>query len=64
MKFIAVSLLLLLPSVLGATPTTEIQDGQTGTLMVLPPQATETGLRRIPGIYSLDDGKQTLTSII
>ncbi|KAF7354113.1 Cloroperoxidase [Mycena venus] len=31
-----------------ATPTTEVQDGQTGTLMVLPPQATETGLKQIP----------------
>ncbi|KAJ6574393.1 Chloroperoxidase [Mycena capillaripes] len=28
--------------------TTEVQDGQTGTLMVLPPQATETGLKQIP----------------
>ncbi|KAJ6589959.1 Chloroperoxidase [Mycena vulgaris] len=30
------------------SPTTEIQDGQTGTLIVLPPQATETGLKQIP----------------
>ncbi|KAJ7747761.1 Chloroperoxidase [Mycena metata] len=30
------------------TPTTEVQDGQTGTLIVLPPQATETGLKQIP----------------
>ncbi|KAJ7496831.1 Chloroperoxidase [Mycena latifolia] len=28
--------------------TTEVQDGQTGTLIVLPPQATETGLKQIP----------------
>ena len=31
------------------SPTTEVQDGQTGTLIVLPPQATETGLKQIPG---------------
>ncbi|KAF8146848.1 Chloroperoxidase [Mycena galopus ATCC 62051] len=46
-------LLLILPAVLSASsrpsPTTEVQDGQTGTLMVLPPQATETGLKQIPG---------------
>ncbi|KAJ6592660.1 Chloroperoxidase [Mycena capillaripes] len=46
-------LLLLLPAVLFApqdspSPTTEVQDGQTGTLMVLPPQPTETGLKQIP----------------
>ena len=35
------------------SPTTEVQDGQTGTLIVLPPQATETGLKQIPGILSL-----------
>ncbi|KAJ7232409.1 Chloroperoxidase [Mycena rebaudengoi] len=29
-------------------PTTEIQDLQTGTLMVLPPQQTDTGTKRIP----------------
>jgi hypothetical protein len=29
--------------------TTEVQDGQTGTLIVVPPQATETGLKQIPG---------------
>ncbi|KAJ7282211.1 Chloroperoxidase [Mycena rebaudengoi] len=29
-------------------PTTEIQDGQTGTLMVLPPLQTDTGTKRIP----------------
>ena len=34
-------------------PTTQVQDGQTGTLMVLPPQATETGLKQIPGILFL-----------
>ncbi|KAF8900069.1 Chloroperoxidase [Mucidula mucida] len=55
-------LFLLLPAVLGApkiptvlnaarddpTSTTEVQDGQTGTLIVFPPQATETGLKKIP----------------
>jgi len=45
-------LLLLLPAVLSApsspSPTTEVQDGQTGTLIVLPPQATETALKQIP----------------
>ncbi|KAJ6497535.1 hypothetical protein C8R45DRAFT_130331 [Mycena sanguinolenta] len=51
-------LLLLLAPVLAApknpnirdspSPTTEVQDGQTGTLMVLPAQATETGLKQIP----------------
>ncbi|KAJ6539633.1 Chloroperoxidase [Mycena capillaripes] len=46
-------LMLLLPVVLSAprdspSPTTEVQDGQTGTLMVLPPQPTETGLKQIP----------------
>ncbi|KAJ7935207.1 Chloroperoxidase [Mycena leptocephala] len=42
-------LFLLLPTVLCATsPTIEVQDGQTGTLIVVPPQATETGLKRIP----------------
>ncbi|KAJ7125196.1 Chloroperoxidase [Mycena epipterygia] len=50
--FVAISLLLL-PVVLSApraaplirdapSPTTEVQDGQTGTLIVLPPQATDT----------------------
>jgi len=51
---------LLLPAVLSAhgnpavkirdspSTTTEVQDGQTGTLIVLPPQATETGLKQIP----------------
>ncbi|KAJ7592839.1 Chloroperoxidase [Mycena floridula] len=53
------ALLLILPVVLAAprinvdarddpTPTTEIQDGQTGTLIVFPPQATETGTKNIP----------------
>lgn len=32
------------------SPTTEVQDGQTGTLIVLPPQATETGLKQIPDV--------------
>ncbi|KAJ7350625.1 hypothetical protein DFH08DRAFT_861950 [Mycena albidolilacea] len=51
-------LFFLLPAVLSAprklnirdspSPTTEVQDGQTGTLIVLPPQATETGLKQIP----------------
>jgi hypothetical protein len=61
MTFFA-ALLLLLPviSVPGSlafnirdspSPTTEVQDGQTGTLMVLPPQATETGLKLIPGKF-------------
>ncbi|KAJ7935205.1 Chloroperoxidase [Mycena leptocephala] len=44
-----VALFLLLPTVLSSpSPTTEVQDGQTGTLIVVPPQATETGLKRIP----------------
>ncbi|KAJ7269094.1 Chloroperoxidase [Mycena rebaudengoi] len=31
------------------SPTTaEVQDGQTGTLIMIPPQATETGLKKIP----------------
>ncbi|KAJ7815040.1 Chloroperoxidase [Mycena olivaceomarginata] len=50
----------LLPAVLSApgspplnirdspSPTTEVQDGQTGTRIILPPQATETGLKQIP----------------
>jgi hypothetical protein len=63
------AMLLLAPSVLGfpsraseivlkrrdgPRPITEIQDGQTGTLMVLPPQATETGLKQIPGRFYLN----------
>jgi hypothetical protein len=47
-----VVLFLLLPTVLSSpSPTTEVQDGQTGTLIVVPPQATETGLKRIPGKF-------------
>ncbi|KAJ6593383.1 Chloroperoxidase [Mycena capillaripes] len=57
-SFVAVSL--LLPVALCAprspalnihdapSPTTEVQDSQTGTLIILPPQATETGLKQIP----------------
>ncbi|KAJ7254217.1 hypothetical protein C8J57DRAFT_618220 [Mycena rebaudengoi] len=52
--------LLLLPVALASriardhhSPTTEIQDGQTGTLIVIPPQATETGLKKIPGKWTL-----------
>ncbi|KAJ7583046.1 Chloroperoxidase [Mycena floridula] len=50
-------LLLILPVALafprmfardGATPTLEIRDGQTGTPIVVPPQAAETGLKPIP----------------
>ncbi len=51
MKLLAL-LLPLLPSVLSAV--TEVQDGQTGTLIVMPPQATNSGLKRIPGMYSLE----------
>ncbi|KAJ7188772.1 Chloroperoxidase [Mycena filopes] len=59
MKSLA-TLFLLIPAVLSfprnpvfdrrdsPSPTTEVQDGQTGTLIVLPPQATETGLKQIP----------------
>jgi hypothetical protein len=32
--------------------TVDIQDGQTGVLMVLPPRQTETGTKRIPGMYT------------
>ncbi|KAJ7575168.1 Chloroperoxidase [Mycena floridula] len=56
------ALLLLLPVVLAAkskvepcddpTPTTEIQDGQRGTLIVIPPQPTETsGIKQIPDAH-------------
>ncbi|KAJ7575171.1 Chloroperoxidase [Mycena floridula] len=56
------ALLLLLPVVLAAnikvepcddpTKTTEIQDGQRGTLIVIPPQATETsGIKQIPDAH-------------
>ncbi|KAJ7272116.1 hypothetical protein C8J57DRAFT_1599110 [Mycena rebaudengoi] len=35
------------------SPTTaEVQDGQTGTLIIIPPQATETGLKKIPGKWT------------
>ncbi|KAJ7745072.1 Chloroperoxidase [Mycena metata] len=57
----SLTLLSLLPAVLAfprnpiltrrddPTPTTtEVQDGQTGTLIVIPPQPTETGLKQIP----------------
>jgi hypothetical protein len=30
--------------------TVDIQDGQTGVLMVVPPRPTETGTKRIPGM--------------
>jgi hypothetical protein len=30
--------------------TVDIQDGQTGTLMVLPPRQTDTGTKRVPGM--------------
>ncbi|KAJ7772047.1 Chloroperoxidase [Mycena maculata] len=47
-----VVVLLLLPVALcspnAPSPTTEVQGGQTGTLIVLPTQATETGLKQIP----------------
>ncbi|KAJ7261562.1 hypothetical protein C8J57DRAFT_1336510 [Mycena rebaudengoi] len=36
------------------SPTTaEVQDGQTGTLIIIPPQATETGLKKIPGKWTV-----------
>ncbi|KAJ7728097.1 Chloroperoxidase [Mycena metata] len=57
----SLTLLSLLPAVLAfprnpiltrrddPTPTTtEVQDGQTGTLIAIPPQPTETGLKQIP----------------
>ncbi|KAJ7218916.1 hypothetical protein C8J57DRAFT_1394459 [Mycena rebaudengoi] len=34
--------------------TAEVQDGQTGTLIMIPPQATETGLKKIPGKWTVD----------
>ena len=34
------------------TPPTEVQDGQTGTLIVMPPVQTYTGTKIIPGIIS------------
>jgi hypothetical protein len=30
--------------------TADIQDGQTGVLMVVPPRQTDTGTKRIPGM--------------
>ncbi|KAJ6486269.1 hypothetical protein DFH09DRAFT_1106131 [Mycena vulgaris] len=48
-------LLLLLPdfsSSGNAQSTTEIQDGQTGTLMVVPPRQTDTGTKQIPALLS------------
>ncbi|KAJ6534307.1 Chloroperoxidase [Mycena capillaripes] len=36
------------PNIRDDTSTTEIQDGQTGTLMVLPPRQTDTGTKQIP----------------
>ncbi|KAF7314220.1 Cloroperoxidase [Mycena kentingensis (nom. inval.)] len=42
------SLFLLLPLRAFASPTTEVQDGTTGTLIVVPPQATDTGVKHIP----------------
>ncbi|KAJ7496830.1 Chloroperoxidase [Mycena latifolia] len=44
------------------TPTTEVQDGQTGTLIVLPPQATETGLKQIPGKWYMCSEHRELTA--
>ncbi|KAJ7513047.1 hypothetical protein B0H11DRAFT_1898285 [Mycena galericulata] len=38
-----------------ASPTTEVQDDQTGALIVLPPQATETGLKQI--LYDVREGR-------
>jgi hypothetical protein len=65
MKFFS-TLLLILPVVSAArvhvesrdhpTPTTEVQHGQTGTLIVLPPQSTETGTKQIPGMFSISHG--------
>ena len=47
--FFSPSFLLGIPSrVIPSSPTTEVQDGQTGTLIVLPPQPTETGTKLIP----------------
>ncbi|KAJ7231824.1 Chloroperoxidase [Mycena rebaudengoi] len=53
MKLFALSL--LVPTLFSSgnaspniVPTTEIQDLQTGTLMVLPPRQTDTGTKRIP----------------
>jgi hypothetical protein len=39
------------PNIRDAPSTTvDIQDGQTGTLMVLPPRQTDTGTKRVPGM--------------
>jgi hypothetical protein len=39
------------PNIHDAPSTTvDIQDGQTGTLMVLPPRQTDTGTKRVPGM--------------
>ncbi|KAJ7236365.1 hypothetical protein C8J57DRAFT_1530173 [Mycena rebaudengoi] len=53
MKLFALSL--LVPALFSSgnaspniVPTTEIQDLQTATLMVLPPRQTDTGTKRIP----------------
>ncbi|KAJ7217427.1 Chloroperoxidase [Mycena rebaudengoi] len=42
------SVALLSPNIRADASTTEIQDGQTGTLMVLPPLQTDIGTKRIP----------------
>ncbi|KAJ7253916.1 Chloroperoxidase [Mycena rebaudengoi] len=39
------------PNIRASASTTEIQDGQTGTLMVLPPRRTDTGTKRIPDVH-------------
>ncbi|KAJ7176092.1 Chloroperoxidase [Mycena crocata] len=44
----SLALLSLLVSTLFSAGAADIQDGQTGVLMVLPPQRTDTGLKRIP----------------
>ncbi|KAJ7091302.1 Chloroperoxidase [Mycena crocata] len=44
----SLALLSLLVSTLFSTGAADIQDGQTGVLMVLPPLPTDTGLKRIP----------------
>ncbi|KAJ7141689.1 Chloroperoxidase [Mycena crocata] len=44
----SLALLSLLVSTLFSAGAADIQDGQTGVLMVLPPIPTETGLKRIP----------------
>ncbi|KAJ7234528.1 hypothetical protein C8J57DRAFT_1531468 [Mycena rebaudengoi] len=44
-------------------PTTaEVQDGPTGTLIMIPPQATETGLKKIPGKWTV--GHQVATTSV